>query len=246
VRGVQAHFSTLISQIASDQIDRDRIEDWTPMMIVTRKNVNCASMNILSPSGRSHTSIKTENGNFMWFQLLIEVFLRMKYSTSDRKGLVAIWKRIYTGNEAEHVKIGEFEQTYEPSKALWWYTRDCCIYRLLNKALRLQDIDMLFHFRFIITDIYKQLQQAQQNKKYNVIVRTYRGQAMPKEELKRMSESIGEFISMNSFLSTSRNREIARGFAASVVDCKDFEAVLFEIEANTSIVSKPFADIIEN
>ncbi|CAF1356013.1 unnamed protein product, partial [Didymodactylos carnosus] len=47
------------------------------------------------------------------------------------------------------------------------------------------------------------------------ISRLYRGQVMSKDELSRIRSSIGEFISINSFLSTTRSRNKALDFAQS-------------------------------
>jgi hypothetical protein len=51
--------------------------------------------------------------------------------------------------------IDEFEMDYSSENALWWYSRDSFLYGMLNKALRTQDIDTLFLFRFFIRDIYE-------------------------------------------------------------------------------------------
>ena len=53
--------------------------------------------------------------------------------------------------------IDEFEEEYSEEYALWWYTRDTFLFRELNKALRFQNIDWLFQFRFFIHDMHKLL-----------------------------------------------------------------------------------------
>ena len=80
----------------------------------------------------------------------------MHHKSSDRKELIDICKSSYRGNHEQIEIIDEFEKNYDPEKAIWWYTRDSCLYRMMNKALRIQDFDMLFAFRFFITDIAKQ------------------------------------------------------------------------------------------
>ena len=42
------------------------------------------------------------------------------------------------------------KKTYSSETAIWWYTRDSFIYRILNKALRTQNIQILISFRFLI------------------------------------------------------------------------------------------------
>ncbi len=68
----------------------------------------------------------------------------------------------------------EFENQYSANKALWWYTRESFLYKMLNKALRVQNIEVLFLFRFVIVDIYQQLKENQCQSS----VRVYRGQVL--------------------------------------------------------------------
>ncbi|CAF1150616.1 unnamed protein product [Didymodactylos carnosus] len=110
---------------------------------------------------------------------------------------------------------------------------------MLNKALRVQNIDILFTFRFLITDIHNQLVKESSDTNLR---RLYRGQVISKEELARLRSSIGEFISINSFLSTSRNQKKALQFTQSVQRV-DLECVLFTIKVDSRIKAKPFADI---
>ena len=51
------------------------------------------------------------------------------------------------------LKFNEFEKDYSSDKALWWYTRESFLYKMLIKALRVQNIDLLFLFRFVINQI---------------------------------------------------------------------------------------------
>jgi hypothetical protein len=75
---------------------------------------------------------------------------------------------------------------------------------MLNKALRKQNIDILFLFRFFIRDIHRKLKQNQ----YQYSIRFYRGQMLSNDELNNLRKSIGEFISINSFFSTTTNHRI--------------------------------------
>jgi len=110
----------------------------------------------------------------------------------------------------------------------------------LNKALRIQNIDLLFLFRFFIRDIYQQLKQYQQQSP----IRVFRGQVMSIDELNTLRQSINNFISINSFFSTSTNPDKALSFLNSSIITNDLCRILFVIHADPRLVkSKPFADI---
>jgi len=50
--------------------------------------------------------------------------------------------RIYysSKNPVFLTKVDEFEKTYQPCDAIRWYTKDSIVYRLVNQALRTEDI----------------------------------------------------------------------------------------------------------
>jgi hypothetical protein len=129
---------------------------------------------------------------------------------------------------------------YSADQALWWYTRESFLYKMLNKALRVQNIDLLFLFRFVIADIYRQLTQNQCQSS----VRVFRGQVMSADELNLIRQSVNEFISINSFFSTSLDRSKVLRFLQSSGVSTDLHRVLFDIDTDPRVVtSKPFADI---
>ncbi|CAF2387908.1 unnamed protein product [Rotaria sp. Silwood2] len=75
-------------------------------------------------------------------------------------------------------------------------------------------------------------------------IHLYRGQLMSNEELQTLKDSIGQLISMNSFLSTSTNRQLAISFLQSSTASDGLQQVLFEIKADPQLKGiKPFANI---
>jgi tetratricopeptide (TPR) repeat protein len=180
------------------------------------------------------------NGEFLHSQLLIDCLLRMKSNQSDKNELIILCKKIYENNPNELNLIKEFEEKYLPNQAVWWYTRESFLYRLLNKALRVQNIDLLFLFRFFIRDIEDQLKTCQSSSS----IRVYRGQLMSSDELNELTISLGEYITINSFFSTSLNRNKAIQFLKDDSLSNGLEKVLFEIDANPQLDHlKSFANI---
>jgi tetratricopeptide (TPR) repeat protein len=82
--------------------------------------------------------------------------------------------------------------------------------------------------RFVIRDIGRKLE----NNKYSLPIRVYRAQQMAKEEIEILKNSVGEFISINSFFSTSLNREKAQIFHYSSDLTDGIERVFFQIDAD--------------
>ncbi|CAF3372680.1 unnamed protein product [Rotaria sp. Silwood1] len=53
------------------------------------------------------------------------------------------------------------EKALKPQQAIFWLTNDTALIRFVNKALREQDIYILFVLRFLLVDIHNKLIQYQ-------------------------------------------------------------------------------------
>ncbi|CAF3876545.1 unnamed protein product [Rotaria sp. Silwood1] len=190
-----------------------------------------------SDTGKSTTGI---NGQFVFSQLLIDCLLRLQSNEMDKKELISYCEKEYENNRTELANLREFEKNYSPDKALWWYTCDSFFYKTLNAALRKQNFHMIFLYRSFISDMHRQLQHYQSK----CSIRVYRSQLMSSDELDYLQKSIGQFVSVNSFLSTSSQRQIADFYMGDRAQHMNLERVLFEIDADPKVVTtKPFADI---
>jgi tetratricopeptide (TPR) repeat protein len=220
----------LINEIKRNQKSREKWFD-EPLLVSV-----CSSV---SNEERSFTSI---DGDFLYFQLLIDGLLRVPSDQTSRDKFLDLCRKEYQGNHQQLSIINTFEESYVPERALNWYSRHTFLYKMLNKALRFHNINILFLCRFFMQDLYKQLEELQR-KQDQILVRVHRGQCMSKKELNVLKESKGQFISMNSFLSTSLVREVSSMFVSQKFG--DLCGVLFEIDVNSrlSYGAKPFANI---
>ena len=177
----------------------------------------------------------SRNTYFMYFLLFIDVLLKIpRNDVKAKRELIETWNENYKDNEDEQATIQEFQTSYEPSKAIYWYTKESFLYRILNKGLRDADIDILFGLRFFITDLYAQLTNEHQRyieplQYKDSIINVYRGQTIGFNELELIRESINQFISFNSFLSTSTKKSIALLFARNANVSEEMVRVLFFI-----------------
>ncbi|CAF1400790.1 unnamed protein product [Rotaria sp. Silwood1] len=217
--------------------------------LINSSQNNSLSLSIFSNNQEKSIRNLTTSGNalFIWYQLLIDVLIRIPSSTESAKSdLIAITRKCYEGNESEQEKINEFDTCYESTKAVFWYTRNCFLFRLLNQAFRTEDIDNIFKFRFFIVDLYQQLLTLYTAQRFPSSLTVYRGQSLGLIELEYLKENIGQLISMNTFLSTTTDKEVASIFAGDGTNRPVYErSVLFEMTIDTTRChkSKPFADV---
>ena len=146
MKAVIVDLDELIQNILSDHKQRK-----------ANKIDEAVSISVFSTGGADEEqSTSGINGHFIHSQLLIDCLIRMKSTSNDKTELISFCRKEYEGNNAELKILEEFERDYSPNDALRWYTRESCLYRFLNKVLRVQNIDLLFLFRFFIRDIQRQ------------------------------------------------------------------------------------------
>jgi hypothetical protein len=92
---------------------------------------------------KSVKDLSQENTTFIWFQLLIRTLFRLPRTDSARSQMIHECERQYDGNQAQLTKIKEFAEKYQPTDAVSWYTLDSFVYRIINRALRTRDIDII-------------------------------------------------------------------------------------------------------
>ncbi|CAF1609919.1 unnamed protein product, partial [Didymodactylos carnosus] len=175
--------------------------------------------------------------NTEWFYYFLQVVIHVKPISTSKETFVTQCKVFYKDNTTVLQQISEFEEWYESANAILWYTRDNFLYRLLNKALRQKNRDLIWLMHFFIVDLYEQLRSDCCVRWWsNCITEVYRGQLMTKEELNSLKFSLHCILSVNSFFSTTVKRELAlifsgAGASGHLLD-DDLQPVLFQICCN--------------
>lgn len=216
--------------VSSTNLSRTRFYSTTPF-------------NIYKGTEKTYKDLSTEGGNFVWMQLLIDILLNL---ITSKNGMDEFFRMCHGFDKDEHngEQIFLFAGVYDSFNPIKWYTKEPFVYRFLNQICRNGDIDKFILMRILIRDINNQLKE-EQKKFTEPFITVYRGQAMKLTELEYLQKHIGHFISMNSFLSTSKDRNTALMYAESI-DKTDssLKSVLFEMDCETSRADmKPFADI---
>ena len=153
---------------------------------------------------KSTRDLSKEAASFLWFQLFKDVLLKMPRSEEAKKEMIEQCQHYYRGNREELKNIDEFARTYTENDTIYWYTKQSFIYRLCNKALRTEDIELLYIFRYYIQDLCKHL--AIEHKIFRVkqslqpVLKLYRGLKLTKDELTTFSIKCW-FININKWFS---------------------------------------------
>lgn len=175
------------------------------------------------------------------FLRLIEILRRIS-SSSDKINdkLLERCRLYYSHDPIELRKIDDFEKSYRTDQAIRWYAKDSFLFRILNAALRQNDIKTIIDLRCFIIDLHDQLTISQIEYLRTLPVdakqqlKLYRGQLMSKIELTKLKKLIGNYISINSFFSTSVSEKVALMYSGygSHSASSSFESVVFIITLN--------------
>jgi len=147
------------------------------------------------------------------------------------------------------LSIGKFKYflfLFNMSVKLFRYTRNTFFFNLANQALRIEDMFLVYRFRYWIKLLCSAIECEHKKQNDDQLWSLYSGFRIHEDELARLKENIKNLISFNSFLSTSRNIEIAKIFCGTGIIEHPFVRVLLYIEVNPSrLQSVSCADIHE-
>lgn len=185
---------------------------------------------------------------FMYTQIFKEILLDMDYSDNAIQDLASCCCEVFFDNSIELQVINEFKQDYVPEKAIWWYTRECFTYKMLNQALRTLNADIIINMGFFLRDVHRQIQEMYEEQisgyddKSFVV---YRGQGFLKSNFEKLQKAKGGLISFNNFLSTSTNEKVSLSFAQDASTKPNMIGILFIMSIDPCSTSTPFASIRE-
>ncbi|CAF0765907.1 unnamed protein product [Rotaria sordida] len=227
IRAITNQFDEILVRIEVDQKIRMKIEE--PLTI---KPLNVDDEMNLSTAKLDESSI--------YFQILIDILLRIRSNSEDINQLLSLCKKEYRGNKNHLAILREFQHNYSANTAVQWYTHRPFLQKILNKAFQLENIDILYLFRPVIRDICIQLRHNQ----YPSSIRLYKGQLMSKNQLNNLKKFTGKLISINSFLLTTTDRESIMNDLEETTPSNNIQKALFDIDADGGEdIPIPFANI---
>lgn len=190
---------------------------------------------------QSLISLQRNSIMLFWNQLLVHYLINCsKNDINHLKQIMVEQCRIeYANDRRELYKINDFEKNCSDKNILQWYTKDSFVYRLLNKAFRTQNIQLICKFQYFLIVLYKKFRDLA-NQQTNDPLIVYRGQVLNEKTIKNLQQNVGHFVSTTTLLSTSRDESVARSF---IVECPHTIIYHIHIPKNEYRIFKPFIDV---
>jgi len=174
--------------------------------------------------------------SYMYTRVLKEILLEMKYDDQAKKEFIQFCRRKLDANTSyDPTVIDEFERDYDMHQSIWWYTRSCFLFEMINRAFRLQEIDVIIKAGFFIQDLQKRIEILYNQPTEKSIL--YRGQGLSEIDFEQLRTRKGGLFSFNNFLSTSTDPNVARLYAESSRENFELIGIIFQIEVDPLILT---------
>jgi hypothetical protein len=196
--------------------------------------------------GASGQNLNQLEASFMYTQIFKEILLEMKHEPQAIKDLAVYCRKLHENNVGQLTIIEEFDRDYRPEISIWWYTRECFTYQMLNRALRNLEGDTIINMGFFIHDLHRQIEglhKKQVSDYHGKPFIVYRGQGLSTTDFDKLQKTKGGLMSFNNFLSTSKVRKVSLGFAKGASRKTDMVGILFKMTIDPLVSSAPFAAI---
>ncbi|CAM4985849.1 unnamed protein product [Rotaria socialis] len=141
--------------------------------------------------------------SYMYSVIFKDIILEI--DDADSKSMNTLVKFCQKQNISE-TQISQFKREYHDKSPVYWYTKPMFLYGMLNRALRMLDMEGMTKLGFFIRKLHLQLEQLHQEQSASFMKSfiVYRGQGLSQQDFQNLMDSKGGLLSFNNFLSTSK------------------------------------------
>jgi hypothetical protein len=93
----------------------------------------------------------------MYTQLLKEILLNIEFEQVHFNEFLTHCREQFADNTTALKDVDKMENEYRPDLSIRWYTYDCFLYSMLNRALRTMEVDNIIKMGFFVRDIHEQI-----------------------------------------------------------------------------------------
>ena len=182
--------------------------------------------------GAENENRDTLDCSFMYTQILKEILLTIDFEQVHFKNFLTFCRERLVGNAKELQNVDLIEKDYRRHhQPIWWYTYESFLYSMLNRALRMMEVDLIIKMGFFLRDVHNHLvalhREQYAGSQHSHSFTVYRGQGLSEADFDRLKATHGGLLAFNNFLSTSCNRQISLDFARRTIATSDSIGILF-------------------
>lgn len=226
------------SEKHNERIFRDIDSLWNQMqedMNICR--MDFLPMTITHPFNREihlSSTYTLDEARFLFGQAVREVIYRLKFETGSKDVFLDFCRTHYKHHDRQLEQIEDFTNNYRPNKALSWLIEPSFISRILQRAQRTSEIDILYKLGFYVKQVNLQLARLFEENRCTLpdSITVYRGKTMTKAEFDHLMEHADRLlVSFNVFMIGSTRKETAMNFLRHRLELHPQRiAILFQID----------------
>ncbi|CAF4206675.1 unnamed protein product [Rotaria sp. Silwood2] len=193
------------------------------------------------------SKLTKSQASFLFAQMLKEIIARFRFESCSKDVFIDFCRLHYINNNEQLRIIDEFAKNYRPHKALWWLTNQCFISKILNRAQRTHEIDIIYKLGFFIKQANIQLNRLHQENAslMETISIVYRGKTMSATEFDNtIKNNSGGFLTFTNFLiATTDKKAVIYFLDRRLAMHPDMIGIVFEINIDQTVFNEksPFA-----
>ena len=107
------------------------------------------------------SSDENRTHSFCYSALLKEILLAKDTQSNLKKDFLDFCRFHYNENPDQLSLIDEFERNFSMEKSVWWHQRNSFVRKMLDRALRTREIDILYKIRCFIQALHQQIKQEE-------------------------------------------------------------------------------------
>ena len=138
-----------------------------------------------------------------YVQALKDIVLEGDERRNLKKEMIEFCREKYAGNQFQLKLIDEFNNSFQSDRAVEWYSRqESFVYKMLTRAFRNLDADILYRLRYIIQRLHRQLQSSSEKSPLTV----YRTLRVRKDLFEKLKSYPNGLLSFNEFFAANKNQ----------------------------------------
>ena len=135
--------------------------DITSICVALKQAAQDCDQNLLSISfiqstdDSSNRNLDQLDPSFMYTQILKETLLTVNFADEHIKRFITYCQEQFSDNSSELINVEKLQREYRHHQPIWWYTYNCFLYSMLNRALRLMEVDLIIKMGFFLQDLHQ-------------------------------------------------------------------------------------------
>lgn len=137
--------------------------DVTPICEVLKQAAhdcdhNSVSLSFVKTSDEvSNQNLDELDQSFMYTQILKEILLTINFEQKHINEFLTYCREQLVGNTIQLNEVDKLEQEYRDHQPIWWYTYNSFLYPMLNRALRMMEVDLIIKMGFFVKDLHNNI-----------------------------------------------------------------------------------------